>query len=227
MNVICPACGSEVPAERYCASCRKPLPADVARPADARVADFPIRAVARALDTLLAVLVAPAGVLIASVALHASGAPGDAKAWAAGMQELQPSGVAAAILGSSLYFALAEWIGAATLGKLICGLRVASQDFAPLRLDGALVRSFAVLVDGFLFGLPAYVSMSTSSLCQRLGDRWGGTIVVKRAQVPAAARPAGRAAAGIALGLAVWIALESYSLYQRALAAGVAAAAGL
>ena len=66
--------------------------------------------------------------------------------------------------------------------------------------------------------------MSRSPLRQRLGDRWGGTTVVRRAQLPSAAVGAGRVALGIAVGLGVWIMLEAYSLYQRALAAGAGSA---
>ena len=78
-----------------------------------------------------------------------------------------------------MYQAASEFVGGASVGKLVCGLRVVSEDFTHVSFRGAFIRSCAFLVDGFLFGYIGYRSMNMSSLAQRYGDHWGGTTVVK------------------------------------------------
>ena len=86
-------------------------------------------------------------------------------------------------------------------------------------LLGALVRSFALLLDGALFGLVAYVAMDRSPLRQRLGDRWGDTLVVHRRAMPQLAPRIGQIALGNGIGLAVFAFLCAYSIVVRASAA--------
>ena len=91
--------------------------------------------------------------------------------------------------GTLAYHVLSESIGGASVGKWICGLRVYSADFSP---DGtflvalrrctfvsALVRSLAIHVDLLFFCAIGYFSMEGSRWRQRMGDKWGHTVVVK------------------------------------------------
>ncbi|MFT4627484.1 MAG: putative RDD family membrane protein YckC [Myxococcota bacterium] len=108
-----------------------------------------------------------------------------------------------------LYPAVAEWISGATVGKLLTGLRTVQAEprGAPISLQAAALRNLAILVDGFLFGLVAYSAMARSELRQRVGDEWGGTLVVwKRAAQPA------RSALGVPIGVgaALLLVLLSY-----------------
>ena len=102
-----------------------------------------------------------------------------------GWQEFQYSG---SVWGNGLslfilimlYFVLFEAICGITPGKAICGLRVVRQDGSPCGWMRAIGRSVALVVDGFLFGLVAAVSINRSPLNQRLGDKWFGTVVVSK-----------------------------------------------
>jgi uncharacterized RDD family membrane protein YckC len=80
------------------------------------------------------------------------------------------------------YLALFEWILGASPGKMILGLRVVQQDGSPCRLGPALQRGFARLIDGMFMAIPAYLSMRPP-FYQRLGDKAGKTMVVRRNDV--------------------------------------------
>jgi uncharacterized RDD family membrane protein YckC len=82
-------------------------------------------------------------------------------------------------LGLVFYHTVMEGMCGSTIGKRLLGLVVISSDGKPVSLRAALGRSFAFYVDGLFFGLPAYDSMEPP-LQQRLGDKWCGTLVVKR-----------------------------------------------
>ena len=61
----------------------------------------------------------------------------------------------------------------------------------------------------------AYMAMERSPLRQRLGDRWGETLVVRASFVPEARRGAFRTGAGILLGFALATAIGTYSVVMR------------
>ena len=90
----------------------------------------------------------------------------------------------AGTLAYILYATCCEGFCGATVGKRLFGLHVVSQDGSRCRIRNAIVRNLAYYVDSLLFGLIAYISMSKSPLRQRLGDRWGRTVVVRRYQIP-------------------------------------------
>jgi len=214
----CSQCGAESLPGSFCPSCGAWLE-QVAPGVDPRVAGFGIRAVARVLDNVVALVV---GIVAANVAvgvLAARGTPGTPTEWLQAASGISTSGMAASILGAFLYSALAEYLAGASIGKLCCGLRVVSQDFERVSLLGALVRSFALLIDGALFGVVAYISMERSPLRQRLGDRWGDTLVVHRKAMPQLERSVARLLFGNAVGLAVFTFLCAYSIVLRASAA--------
>ncbi len=86
-----------------------------------------------------------------------------------------------------LYFAPFEWIYGATPGKILLKMRVVREDGEPCGLGGALVRGVLRVIDGLLFGLPAYLSMKWP-VYQRIGDKAAHTVVVA-ADDPAIHKP--------------------------------------
>lgn len=78
---------------------------------------------------------------------------------------------------STLYFTIFERLYGATFGKLFLGMRVIQESGAPCSLRSAFIRALLRYVDGFFFGLVAYLRMK-SPLYQRIGDMKAQTIVV-------------------------------------------------
>ena len=86
--------------------------------------------------------------------------------------------IAAALL---VYFGGLEsaW-GGSTVGKRLIGLRVAMLDGSPLSGRAVLMRTVGRFFDCSLFSpIVAAVCVWASPHNQRLGDRWGGTIVIR------------------------------------------------
>jgi uncharacterized RDD family membrane protein YckC len=88
-----------------------------------------------------------------------------------------------AILGSVAYEAVCEGMHGSTLGKLMLSMTVIREDGSPCRMDAALLRSFASVVDQLFFGAVGYHAMKDDPKRQRYGDRWAHTIVCKRSKV--------------------------------------------
>jgi uncharacterized RDD family membrane protein YckC len=81
---------------------------------------------------------------------------------------------------------------------------VVKEDASPCGVNAGLIRSLAYMIDSLFFGLVAYLQMNKSPQQQRLGDRWAGTIVVRRASLPAGSPAAGRSPwGGIVCGCAL------------------------
>lgn len=121
------------------------------------------------------------------------------------------------LMGSFAYRSFCEGLHGATLGKLICGLRVLSDDGNTCNLKAAVIRTIAFLVDALFFGLVAYVSMSRTDLNQRYGDRWAKTIVVGRSQVPERSKRSGLTfMLAFLVGSIIWGALIILSLMLKA-----------
>ncbi len=78
-----------------------------------------------------------------------------------------------------IYTILFEWLFGATPGKLLLGMRVVTAVGQPCGLLAAAVRAALRLIDGLFFAIPAYASMSSSDLRQRLGDKAARTVVVR------------------------------------------------
>jgi uncharacterized RDD family membrane protein YckC len=95
------------------------------------------------------------------------------------------------LVASVVYHAVTESFGGASLGKLVCGLRVTTPTLGRATFRGAVVRNLAFFIDSLFFGLVAYSSMSKSDKQLRYGDRWGGTVVVHAEGAPDAARRTG------------------------------------
>lgn len=75
------------------------------------------------------------------------------------------------------YFTLFEWFFGATPGKAMLGMQVVRQDGSPCTFKRALIRGFARIVDGLVFGAVAAFHMRRP-LNLRWGDKLAGTIVV-------------------------------------------------
>ena len=176
---------------------------------DPRVAGFWIRALARAIDTAVGFVLSFVALIIAGVIVALSGTPGPPEEWVKSMTELSWIGMLASVISGVLYHTLSEYVGGATVGKLACGLRVLSEDFSPVSFLGAMTRSAAFAVDGFLFGWLAYRAMDNSPLRQRLGDQWGETVVVRKRAYPAAARGPARVSLGVMMGSAAYVTVLS------------------
>ena len=67
-----------------------------------------------------------------------------------------------------------------TLGKLALGLRVVADDGGPIRFRQALVRALAGVIEFWTFyGSPALITSFCNRRGKRLGDLFGGTIVIQ------------------------------------------------
>ncbi|WP_018653443.1 RDD family protein [Actinomadura flavalba] len=74
-----------------------------------------------------------------------------------------------------------------TLGKMLLGLRVVSDDGGPVRFRQTLLRALAGFLEFWTFlAIPALIASLCSSRGKRLGDVFAGTIVIQeRASGPA------------------------------------------
>jgi uncharacterized RDD family membrane protein YckC len=89
------------------------------------------------------------------------------------------------------YFILLEAMLGATLGKLATHLTVVmAADGSPIHWRESLVRNILRLIDGFVLYAIGLAAICLTGRRQRLGDLAAGTMVVRRASKPAAARPA-------------------------------------
>ncbi|GAC1405228.1 MAG: hypothetical protein NVSMB52_19060 [Chloroflexota bacterium] len=82
-----------------------------------------------------------------------------------------------------LYFIVLEALFAATLGKMVVGIRVVRADGSKLGWGGAVVRNILRIVDGFPYFIPyllGAIVMWASPNKQRLGDMAAGTVVVPK-----------------------------------------------
>jgi uncharacterized RDD family membrane protein YckC len=114
----------------------------------------------------------------------------------------------AGLLGLFAYQVACTSIHGSTLGKLLLSMQVIQDDGSPCRLKSAIIRELGYFVDAMFFGVVAYFAMQHDPEHKRLGDGWAGTIVCKRALVPAASKRAGmQFALGLLLGIALDIAL--------------------
>ncbi len=182
-------------------------------------AGFGIRFAARFIDMLFGVLVGFIGGAVGGLVVGLLAAMGHVQGdWLTAIQQTTLAGYAWSTFGGVLFHVLCDTIGGATVGKLILGLRVTSEDLTPCTFKGALVRNLAYFIDAFFFGLPAYSAMKDSLMNQRYGDRWGHTVVLRSSAVPPDARKGtGLVLLGLFSGSAVWGLCIAVSLVLRAL----------
>jgi len=119
------------------------------------------------------------GILIVIYAVATGTSP---QSLTARLQTPTLSGYILPLIGYVFYHAICEGMHGATLGKLICRVHVLKEDGDPAAFGPAFVRSLAFYIDSLVFGVVAAASMRSSELQQRLGDRWGKTVVVERSR---------------------------------------------
>ncbi|UQX01417.1 RDD family protein [Streptomyces sp. RerS4] len=138
----------------------------------------PARLPSRALAILLDLVVYVAGYVLISVGLLFATA------------SLDPAARAAVSVASFVLVLVGVPIAVETLthgrslGKLACGLRVVREDGGPIRFRHALVRGALGVVELLMtFGAVACIASLVSERGRRLGDVFGGTLVI-RERVP-------------------------------------------
>jgi uncharacterized RDD family membrane protein YckC len=155
-------------------------------------AGFGIRVLARIIDTFYGMVLGFCGGILGGIALVIlDGASLIAPGWQDRLKETSVISYGFGMIASFAYHSLTEGMYGASLGKLICQLRVIREDAHSINLWQAAKRSLAFFWDGLFFGLVGYNSMKQSDLNQRYGDRWAHTVVVKNAEVPSIARKGG------------------------------------
>jgi uncharacterized RDD family membrane protein YckC len=84
------------------------------------------------------------------------------------------------------YHVICTSVSGSTLGKLLLSMQVVQDDGSPCRLKSAILRELGYYVpDGLFFGILGYISMKHDPMHKRHGDDWAGTMVCKRAYLPA------------------------------------------
>ena len=77
------------------------------------------------------------------------------------------------------YLVLAEWRWGQTLGKRMLRIRVYAEDGTKPSYNAAALRNVGLVVDFLpIFFLLGLILISESSKRQRIGDRWGKTVVL-------------------------------------------------
>jgi uncharacterized RDD family membrane protein YckC len=139
-----------------------------------------IRGVAMAIDSVV-------WFALLFVAVYAvAAATGQIETVANGTDANLEGGPAAAALALWLglaigYHTVCEWRFGRTIGKALVRIRVESTDGTPLSLGASLARNLSRLVDWLPFGyVVGIVALVGSDQPQRLGDRLGDTVVVRR-----------------------------------------------
>ena len=136
---------------------------------DVQVAQLPVRAVGALIDIAVIVI----GYLLALML------------WAATLSQFDDA-VTAAIM---IIFTVLLFVGyplvfetatrGRTVGKMVMGLRVVSDDGGPERFRQALFRALASIVEiWMLLGSPAVICSMLSTKAKRIGDIFAGTVVI-------------------------------------------------
>ena len=136
---------------------------------DVRIAQLPVRAVGALID----------------IAIILTGYLVSLFLWAAALSQFDDAVTGAimiiftvlVIVGYPLVFETAT--RGRTVGKIVMGLRVVSDDGGPERFRQALFRALASVVEiWMLLGSPAVISSMLSPKAKRLGDIFAGTVVI-------------------------------------------------
>jgi len=105
---------------------------------------------------------------------------------------LKNAGTALYVILAILYFPVMEKVWGATVGKMAIGLRVVMEDgVTPLNWGASIIRNLLRIIDGLFIYLVGSILVWTSPRRQRLGDRAGHTLVVRKNQA-AAVVPSGQ-----------------------------------
>ena len=77
-----------------------------------------------------------------------------------------------------VYFIVLEGTVGATVGKLVCKIRVKKENGDACGIHKAFVRNMLRIVDGLAFYLVGIILIARSDKKQRLGDRIAKTVVI-------------------------------------------------
>lgn len=136
---------------------------------DVQIAQLPVRVVAALIDLTVIFVVYLVGLML----------------WAATLTEFDDALTVAfliiftvlAVVGYPLVWETAT--RGRSIGKLVMGLRVVSNDGGPERFRQAVFRALASVVEiWMLMGSPAVISSMVSPKAKRLGDIFAGTVVI-------------------------------------------------
>jgi uncharacterized RDD family membrane protein YckC len=136
---------------------------------DVRIAQLPVRAVGALIDIVVIVI----GYLVALML------------WAVTLTQFDEAATAAILI----IFTVLVFVGyplvfetttrGRSVGKIVMGLRVVSDDGGPERFRQALFRSLASVVEiWMLVGSPAVICSMFSPKAKRIGDIFAGTVVI-------------------------------------------------
>ncbi|HNM94476.1 MAG TPA: RDD family protein, partial [Mycobacterium sp.] len=136
---------------------------------DVQIAQLPVRAVGALIDIVVVVLGYIVGVML----------------WAAAVTQFDDALSAATLIIFTVLTLVGYPIAIETatrgrsLGKMVMGLRVVSDDGGPERFRQALFRALAGFVEIWMFfGGPAVICSLLSAKGKRIGDVFAGTVVI-------------------------------------------------
>ncbi|MBB4856416.1 putative RDD family membrane protein YckC [Mycobacteroides chelonae] len=136
---------------------------------DVKVAQLPVRVVSAFIDIFVQVIVLYAGIFVVAFSLSQFDEA------LAGALSIVYSVLA--LVGYPVVWEMST--RGRSLGKMIMGLRVVSDDGGPERLRQAVIRALAAVVEIYMFmGAPAVITSLVSSRGKRLGDIFAGTMVI-------------------------------------------------
>lgn len=136
---------------------------------DVKVAQLPVRVVSAFIDIFVQVIVLYAGIFVVAFSLSQFDEA------LAGALSIVYSVLA--LVGYPVVWEMST--RGRSLGKMIMGLRVVSDDGGPERLRQAVIRALAAVVEIYMFmGAPAVITSLVSSKGKRLGDIFAGTMVI-------------------------------------------------
>ncbi|TDZ80424.1 RDD family protein [Mycobacteroides salmoniphilum] len=136
---------------------------------DVKVAQLPVRVVSAFIDIFVQVIVLYAGIFVVAFSLSQFD---EALAGA-----LSIAYSVLALVGYPVIWEMST--RGRSLGKMVMGLRVVSDDGGPERLRQAVIRALAAVVEIYLFmGAPAVITSLVSPQGKRLGDIFAGTMVI-------------------------------------------------
>lgn len=87
---------------------------------------------------------------------------------------------------SLLYFPVMEKTQGATVGKMVVGLKVVTEEGTGISWGQAIIRTLLRLIDGLFIYLIGAIFVWTSPRNQRLGDKAAKTLVVKKGAIVSA-----------------------------------------
>lgn len=167
---------------------------------------FGPRLVARIIDTVAHTMVGlMTGLMMGiMVGISAAATGGDVQAIVRKLEGASPLDYVVGIAGFVAYHTILEGLHGSSLGKLLLGQVVVTDNLRPCGVGAAFIRSLAYFVDALFFGAVGYLEMKKTRLEKRHGDNWAHTFVARRIQVPIGAlRGTGRFVLVLFLALAV------------------------